>query len=218
MARPKKTTENTEPTENVEPVVKKTENPDVEKENEKLRNQIDILMKKIESLEKSTVNTSKNNYGGSDLNRRITITSITTGGVNLRTNSDGTAKHFRLERFGQTLPIIYEDLINCVNMDRWIFEEGLVYINDKTAIEDNYLEEYYKKFLKADVIENIMAFDLDTLKNMVSNATKDIQETICIKMSEKINNGDAVDMNKVDIIGKACTPTIDIRDLANKLR
>lgn len=202
----------------------------VEKENSELKSQLAELMSMIkelkatkdESIDKNTedITSNESDYVSQDidLNTRITVTSMTTGGVNLKTGSDGLAKHFRLEKLGQTIPIVYEHLINCINTDRWLFEDGLVYINNAKAVEEQYLEEYYKKFLTPDKISNILDFDIPTIRRMVSNTTKAIQEAIVTVVAVKINKNETIDMNKVDVIGKSCNPQIDIRDLANKLR
>lgn len=211
MARPKKTenTENIEPKTNVEKVVE-TKKTDVSTED--LLAEIARLKKLVES------NTQTNSVNvTNDMTRRIKVTSLADGGVNLRTGADGSAKRFRFENFGQTLPIIYEDLINCINMDRWLFEEGLVYINDKEAIVDNYLEDNYKHFLTKETIERILDYDDDTIKDFVASATKSIQETICSLLAEKINKGVNVDLNKIKLIGDLCSPKIDIENLAKKL-
>ena len=63
-----------------------------------------------------------------------------------------------------------------------------------------------------------MDFDIETIKEMVSSTTPLIQETIVDLVAGKINKGAFIDMNKVEIIGASCTPKVDIRDLANKLR
>lgn len=217
----------------IEEVKNSTSNTvDYEKENKDLKAQLDNLMKMMEqmqanqSVNKADVveNNSSNTMTDSveipdiDMNKRITITSLTTGGVNLRTTMDGTARIFRLDKLGQNIPIIYSDLLNCINLQRDFFEEGLVYINDTRVVADNYLEESYKKFLDINKINNIMNFDIDTIKSMVSNTTEAIQETIILLIAEKINKGEYVDMNKVDAIGKSCTNPIDIRDVANKTR
>lgn len=207
MARPRNTTENTTPKTNIN--TENTNQKNLEKENAKLKAELKALQEAM-----SLQSQSNNN----DITRRIKVTSLATGGVNLRTGADGSAKRFRFDSFGQTLPIIYEDLINCINMDRWLFEEGLLYINDKEAVEDNYLEDCYEKFLTKETIDNIITFDNTTLKTLIGSTTRSIQEAICTVLSQKINKGEAVDMNKVEVIGKSCTPTIDIRDLANKLR
>lgn len=211
MARPKKTEniENTEPKVNVKKVV---ETKDNNLSTEDLLAEIARLKKLVESnTQSNTVNVTN------DMTRRIKVTSLAEGGVNLRTGADGSAKRFRFEKFGQTLPIIYEDLINCINMDRWLFEDGLVYINDKTAIVDNYLEDNYEHFLTKETIERILDYDNDTIKDFVSSATQSIQETICTLLAEKINKGMRVDLNKIKLIGDLCSPKIDIEDLAKKL-
>jgi len=192
-------------------------------ENDALKAQIEELKKMMEHL--STQNENTDNRKGAkvdpedvDMNARITITSITTGGVNLRTSLDGTARFFRLEKLGQTIPIIYEHLINCINTDRWIFEDGLVYINDARAVREQYLEDAYNRFLTPEKIQNIMDFDILTIQEMISTTTPSIQETVSLLIANKINKGETVDMNKVEAIGKACSPEIDIRTLANTLR
>lgn len=205
---------------------------DIKKENEELKTQLANLMKMMEQMQSNQINsytvnkdTTPNNtefiseeLPDIDMNKRITITSLTTGGVNLRTTMDGTARIFRLDKLGQSIPIIYSDLLNCINLQRDFFEDGLVYINDTRVVSDNYLEESYKKFLDINKINNIMNFDIETIKTMVSNTTDSIQETIILLIADKINKGEFVDMNKVDAIGKSCKNPIDIREVANKIR
>jgi|GEM_PF-2195734 len=194
---------------------------DIEKENIELKAQLEEMKKNIEKLQSQSEPVSDNNVDSIesiDMNTRISVTSITDGGVNLRTSEDGSARFFRLEKRGQTLPIVYEHLINCINTDRWIFEDGLIYINNPKAVEEQYLEDAYKKFLTPDKIENILSFDSETIKDMVLNTTFKIQETIARLVANKINDKEVIDMNKVEVIGKSCNPQIDIRALADKLK
>ena len=152
------------------------------------------------------------------LTKRIKVTSITTGGVNLKTSYDSGARKFRLEHLGQTKAIQYEYLIDCINTDRWLFEDGLVYINDPQVVEEQLLEEEYKKFLTPDKIQNILSFDVDTIKQMVSNSTREIQETICSVVIDKINAGENIDLNKVYAIGNACEPQVNLLELSQKIK
>ena len=200
----------------------------LKKENEELKNKLtemidlvkDLQAKKSASDEKSVENvkneTIDDDIKDVEMNARILVTSIATGGVNMKTSNDGSARHFRFEKLGQTIPIIYEHLINCINTDRWLFEDGLVYISDSNVIREQCLEDAYKKFLTPKTIENIMDFDSDTIVEMLSSTTPAIQETIVDLIVQKLNGGGFVDMNKADVISKACD--IDIRELANKLR
>lgn len=191
-------------------------NASLEKENAELKSQLSAMMDMIKELQ-AKQNTSNTVTIQDELRRRVTITSITTGGVNLKTNDTGMAKPFRLERFGQTIPIVYEDLMDCINTDRWIFEDGLVYINDEKAIQEQYLEDAYKKFLTPEKISNILDFDDKDIINMVSNSTREIQETIVQIVCAKINKGEAVNLNKVKVVGEACTPPVKITEIAERL-
>ena len=152
------------------------------------------------------------------LTKRIKVTSITTGGVNLKTSYDNGARKFRLEHLGQTKAIQYEYLIDCINTDRWLFEDGLVYINDPQVVEEQLLEEEYKKFLTPDKIQNILSFDVETIKQMVSNSTREIQETICSVVIDKINAGESIDLNKVYAIGSSCEPQVNLLELSQKIK
>lgn len=149
--------------------------------------------------------------------RRILVTNISDWGVTLKTSNEGNATQFRLDRFGSTLPISYEDLNKCINTDMRLFTEGYVYINDRDAVQDNYLESYYEKFLDNKTISNIMQFSENELVDMVTNTTPTIQRTICAQIARKMLQNEYVDMNKAHIIGKACTPPIDIFELSKKL-
>lgn len=199
----------------------------LKKENEKLKNQLAEMMNMIKDLQ--TNNSKRENVSIEDehinesetikdveMNARILVTSITTGGVNLKTSNDGSARHFRFEKLGQTIPIIYEHLINCINTDRWLFEDGLIYISDPNVIREQCLEDAYKKFLTPETIENILDFDMNVIVDMVTSTTPAIQETIIDLVVNKLNHGGFIDMNKVNAIGTACN--INIMELASKLK
>lgn len=199
----------------------------LKRENEKLKNQLAEMMNMIKDLQ--TNNSKPENVSIEDehinesetikdveMNARILVTSITTGGVNLKTSNDGSARHFRFEKLGQTIPIIYEHLINCINTDRWLFEDGLIYISDPNVIREQCLEDAYKKFLTPETIENILDFDMNVIVDMVTSTTPAIQETIIDLVVNKLNHGGFIDMNKVNAIGTACN--INIMELASKLK
>lgn len=199
----------------------------LKKENEELKNQLAKMMNMIKDLQSSKTESENVAVKNRDtdksetienveMNARILVTSITTGGVNLKTSNDGSARHFRFEKLGQTIPIIYEHLINCINTDRWLFEDGLIYISDSNVIREQCLEDAYKKFLTPETIENILDFDTNVIVDMVTSTTPAIQETIIDLVANKLNHGGSIDMNKVDAIGTACN--VNIMELASKLR
>lgn len=199
----------------------------LKKENEELKNQLAEMMNMIKDLQTQKAESEKTsienvnvdtteNIEDVEMNARILVTSITTGGVNLKTSNDGSARHFRFEKLGQTIPIIYEHLINCINTDRWLFEDGLIYISDPNVIREQCLEDAYKKFLTPETIENILDFDINVIIDMVISTTPAIQESIIDLVVDKLNHGGSIDMNKVNAIGTACN--VNIMELASKLK
>ena len=195
-------------------------------ENDALKKQMEEMQKMLQQLmsqqsvpvAQSIQEDSEQQKEEIPLTKRIKVTSITTGGVNLKTSYDSGARKFRLEHLGQTKAIQYEYLIDCINTDRWLFEDGLVYINDPQVVEEQLLEEEYKKFLTPDKIQNILSFDVETIKQMVSNSTREIQETICSVVIDKINAGENIDLNKVYAIGNSCEPQVNLLELSQKIK
>ena len=189
---------------------------DYKKKADELEKKLNALMEMMEKQnsesQKASVVSVENKY-----HKRILVTNISDWGVTLKTSNEGNATQFRLDRFGSTLPISYEDLNKCINTDMRLFTEGYVYINDPEAVQENYLETYYEKFLDVKKITDIMTFPDKELAEMVGNSTPTIQQTICAQIARKILQNEPVDMNKAHIIGKACTPPIDIFELSKKL-
>lgn len=183
---------------------------------EELEKKLNALMELMEKQNKEAIKPQVVSVD-SKYHKRVLVTNISDWGVTLKTSNDGNATQFRLDRFGSTLPISYEDLGKCINTDMRLFTDGYVYINDREAIEDNYLESYYEKFLDAKKISDILNFSEKELTEMVHNTTPTIQQTICTQIARKILQNESVDMNKAHIIGKACEPPIDIFELSKKL-
>ena len=201
----------------------KEENDALKKQMEEMQKMLQQLMSQQQSASGTQSVSEPEEYVEKEqeeipLTKRIKVTSITTGGVNLKTSYDSGARKFRLDGLGQTKAIQYESLADCINTDRWLFEDGLVYINDPQVVEEQLLEEEYKKFLTPDKIQNILSFDVETIKQMVSNSTREIQETICSVVIDKINAGENIDLNKVYAIGNSCEPQVNLLELSQKIK
>lgn len=210
----------------------------IKSENEELKKQIEemkaLLQQQLDNAKKvntddtekeekskdvsmnETVTEVKEDSEDLPMTKRITITSLSTSGINLKTATSGNAWNFRLERLGQTIPIQYEHLIACINNDRWLFEDGLVYINNEQAVREQYLEEYYQKFLDLKTIQNIMDFDIATITEMLNNTTEAIKETIALLVARKYNEHGFMDLNKIEAIGKLCN--VNIQELADRIK
>ena len=215
------------------------ESPDVtaqdalKKENDELKAQLKALMDKFSDIEskletvaskkEETLVTDEINYE-SDLldfkdinpNKPIMVMSLTDGDVWLKTSIP--SKNFHFDKFGHRKPITYSDLQDVIAMNRSFIEDGVVYICDKDVVKNNYLDEYYKKFLTVDMITNILSFSNEKIEQLVTNTTPSIQETIISILVKKINSNEWVDQNKISVIGRSCNPPCDINELALKQR
>lgn len=149
-------------------------------------------------------------------NKPIRVMSLFNGGLNLKTSNDSSAQVFRLEKVGDILPIIYMDLSKIISNQRRFFEDGLCLIMDKDVVKLHYLEDAMKKILDHKTITNILDYDVVTVKQLVSNTTKSIQQTIVDLLVEKINKNEYIDRNKVSAISEIFG--YDIFELANRAK
>lgn len=207
----------------------KKENDLLKKENEDVKSQIKLILQKlteqesrnekIESSNSVSLDASKN-ISYSDINplKLIKVISLSDGGVSLKTKSSGDGKVFRFDKFGHSVTITYSDLQDIISTDRSFIEDGFVYICDKDVVKNNYLEDAYSKFLTIETINNIFSFPKDEIIDMIQNTTEALQESIISFVVKKINNGEYVDMNKVDVIGKSCKTPCNIIELAQQKR
>ena len=200
------------------------------KENEELKSQLQMILEKLSTIEEKENTTVSENETVEDYEddvetykeinplKPIKVVSLSDGGVSLRTNTNGSGKSFRFDKFGHSISITYSDLQDVIAVNRTFIEDGTVYICDADVVKNNYLDEYYNRFLTVEKITNILSFSKSDIVDMVSNTTETIQETIISLIVKKINNNEYVDMNKVEAIGKSCKTPCDIPTLALQKR
>lgn len=200
------------------------------KENEELKSQLQMILEKLSTIEEKENTTVSENETVKDYEddvetykeinplKPIKVVSLSDGGVSLRTNTNGSGKSFRFDKFGHSISITYSDLQDVIAVNRTFIEDGTVYICDADVVKNNYLDEYYNRFLTVEKITNILSFSKSDIVDMVSNTTETIQETIISLIVKKINNNEYVDMNKVEAIGKSCKTPCDIPTLALQKR
>lgn len=200
------------------------------KENKELKSQLQMILEKLSTIEEKENTTVSENKTVEDYEedvatykeinplKPIKVVSLSDGGVSLRTNTNSSGKSFRFDKFGHSISITYSDLQDVIATNRTFIEDGSVYICDADVVKNNYLDEYYNRFLTVEKITNILSFSKSDIVDMVSNTTEAIQETIISLIVKKINNNEYVDMNKVEAIGKSCKTPCDIPALALQKR
>lgn len=200
----------------------KAENDELKSQLAELKRQFEEMMnlqaeveKQNQETKETTEEPSEDEYVEISPMKPIKVISLFNGGVNLSTGGDSSsAKYFRFDKFGATKVLTYQDLQDVITNNRSFIEDGYVYICDKNVVRNNYLEDFYKRFLTVDMINNILTFSDDKIKEMVSNTTTAIQETIISILVDRINRGEYVNRNKVAIVGESVKDPCDIFNLA----
>jgi hypothetical protein len=139
----------------------------------------------------------------------INVTSLFTGGLSL-IGSQG--KVIRFERFGQTMPITFEDLNHACSNARTFAEEGYFYIHSENAIKLLYLSEAYEKIIDAKKIENIISLPKEKIEEIYNKVAKNIKVSIVdiIVRGIQANKPAYQDRNKIDFISKIYGKDLDV--------
>jgi len=207
---------------NQEEVIQETNDIDLIKENEKLKNEIaelkamiQSLMAKNEKASKADDNNVNSEFFGIPLHKPIKVMSLFTGGLNLK-QSDNDPSPYRFNSFGEVLPIIYNDLIKIISNQRKFFEEGYCVILDEDVIKAHGLDRFMDKILDKTTIEKILEYDDDKIKELFSKTTKQIRETIVDLIVDKIIKREYVDRNKIAIVSELYGK--DLYEIAEQLK
>lgn len=215
---PKKTTTETQT----------TQDNTLQKENQELKSQLAEMKKMMESLMASQKETTtsapttpqfeqkSDEIPEIPMHKTVKVMSLFSGGLNLKTANDSTAQIFRFEYVGQIFPILYSDLVKSIALQRNLYQEGYCMILDTNVVKAHYLEEDYKKFIDGKTINNILEYEPSKIKDIFSNTTPVIQQSIVDLIIQKINNNDYVDKNKITAISEVYGR--DIYELALKMR
>jgi hypothetical protein len=188
----------------------------VKDENKKIQ-QLESQLEDMKKLLSDLINKEKKEKANKEIpmTKFIKVMSLYNGGLNLKTAKQN-GKEFRFTKVGQIIPIMFQDLVMSFSIQRKFYEEGYCMVLDEEFVEMNYLEPFYKKFIDADTIYNILNLPIEEVETIFSNVTSVIKQTIVDVIIEKINNDESIDRNAVNIIGKIYGK--DIFDLANKIK
>ncbi len=187
----------------------------LEKENKKLKTELDEIKKMLLNLTKNQVQTvqpiqpeytiEKSESINEDEirpNKYIKVMSLNFGKLVLTTEGRGQGKVFVFNKFGDVKNIVYSDLANLIHHQQTFAEQGRFYIFDKNVVRNHGLVEYYNKFMTKEKIETILDNNRDEVISLFTNTTEAQKETIVNILIKKIIDGEDVDINKIDIISR----------------
>lgn len=203
----------------------------LEKENKKLRSELDELKQMVLNLtqnlqeqqtiqiaptvESTNINTNPIiDEDDSDIrpNKYIKVMSLNFGKLVLSTESKGQGKVFVFNKFGDVKNIVYSELANLIHHQQSFAEQGRFYVFDKQVIKNHGLVEYYEKFMTKEMIDNILNHNREEIVNLFNNTTKTQRDVIVNLLIKKIVDGEDVDITKVDIISRLTE--VNIYDIA----
>jgi arsenate reductase-like glutaredoxin family protein len=178
-----------------------TTKDELTKKNKELEEKVNTLLSKIENLTNNKTTSIQQNMYDISLNKVVPVVSLFYGGLTLKTAKSG-GHEYRFEKFGDLRPIVYQDLLNCISTQNRFFREGFVYIMDQDVVSANNLNDFYKKILSKEQIEDLLNKNNETIRALFSNTTSTIQQTIVDLILEKIRTKQNLDSNKVNIISE----------------
>ncbi len=200
----------------------------LEKENKKLRSELDELkqmvlnltqnqqIQNIPQVESTNINTANTptDEDDSDIrpNKYIKVMSLNFGKLVLSTESKGQGKVFVFNKFGDVKNIVYSELANLIHHQQSFAEQGRFYVFDKQVIKNHGLVEHYDKFMNKEMFDNILNHSREEIINLFNKTTKTQKEVIVNLLIKKIVDGEDVDITKVDIISRLAE--VNIYDIA----
>ena len=198
--RQKKETETTAKTEKVVEEKKIDDISTKDKEIEKLKDTIALMMKQMNELSKGT-SISNSSYGIDDdievISQCVGLLNLVMGKVG---NNDSDCYSFK--EFGEIQAIPFGDLKEIVKFNKSFAQNGLFYINDKKAVKQLKLEKYYKQLVNYQDMESIFTKEPTDFIETYKLASEGQQDVIVKLIIEKLLNKENIDANILLQVGQ----------------
>lgn len=154
--------------------------------------------KKIENI--SASNNDNEDDGDIPFRKFIKVMSLVNHKLALSTEGKGRGIVYHFTQFGEIQPIMYEDLSKIIHNQKRFAQNGVFFIMSNEVVKLHGLTNFYSKILGKDTIENILDLSIEKIKELFSNTTKQIQQTIVSIIYERLDNGEEIDWNKIKTI------------------
>lgn len=190
----------------------------LEKENKEIREQLDRMLKMMEAQKRETVTLTEDSEASLEEpspNKTIRLMSLCRGSLNLAEDESGTGK-IKFSKYGEVKTILYSSLIRIVNNNRAFAEKGYFYILDKAAVYYLGLNDCYSKIITKDVMDNILKYEDVDIARIIENTDENQVETMVKNLTDRVYNGESVDLNKVQYISRKTN--IDILSKVNEMK
>ena len=178
--------------------ISKSENIEVNKENENLKAEMAELKAQLNFMAQMLSNSKKEKTEINNNNDRyITFINMTKGGFTIR----GTSLYHLNEQFEKRRFLEHEAKIILNNMGNSV-RQGLLYIADAEFVKENHLSDTYSSILSEEQLKNLLSHNASEVIEIFKNVS-DGQRNIIINMIEnKKLHGENIDANILVKLGE----------------
>lgn len=171
------------------------------------------MKKKLEEQPQVTVVQQSNDRRS---NSKIKCISLSYDPLNLATMPNGQGRVFTFKRYGQSMYIKYDDMLDIISSYPNTIESGLVYITDKEFCEEQGIYDNMDNIYTKDMLDEVVYLRRDIDVELLQGMSKPLLESTVRKIAELYNANEAMEANKLDTIKK--TLGYDIVKIAEDIK
>jgi flagellin-specific chaperone FliS len=120
----------------------------------------------------------------------------------LTTRSKGQGKIIKFSSFGEIKQVLYQDMIDILEVSRHFMEDGYYLILDERVIKAHGLQETYSKILSKEQIEKILSGTNNAVE-LYKTCNPEQQRTLIQMITDKLVSApDSMDLNVVDRLSR----------------
>ena len=116
---------------------------------------VKAIKEKAKIMEQSSIDEYEEDDIDINPQKYITVISLCSGQLNLSTLPGGKGKVFSFQKFGESKRIMYQNLVDIIEVSPRFLNDGFYYIADKKVIRKHGLNSVYDNLLTKEMIENI---------------------------------------------------------------
>lgn len=169
-----------------------------------LKKQVEMLQRLLLENMSANMKENKAEYTKEDIrpDEYVEVMSLLPYPLTLTTQPKGGGKAYKFNKLGEKKRILYNDLVDIIEIQQRFLQSGMFYILDKRVIKKHGLDDLYDNILDKEKLERIIECDTMDVLSMFKLATKKQQEIIGDVLTQKIVDNEPIDLNIVSQIEK----------------
>lgn len=133
-------------------------------------------------------------------NSKIRCISLSYDPLNISTLPNGQGRVFTFKKYGQSMYIKYDDMLDILSAYPNTIESGLLYITDKEFCEEQGVYDDIDKIYTKDMLDKVVYLRRDVDVELLQGMSKPLLESTIRKIAELYNANEAMEANKLAAI------------------